>query len=90
MHYTAMAAMRFAGMCAYSFGLVIVSVIIPILLSLMALQLAFLYPDQATAPKLRKAASVLLLGAANPAMHYTGMAATTFLLSNRVQISRTR
>ncbi len=83
MHYTAMAAMRFAGMCTYSSGLVIVSVIIPILLSLMALQLTFLFPDKATAPKLRKAASVLLLGAANPAMHYTGMAATTFLRSNR-------
>jgi len=82
MHYTAMAAMRFAGMCTYSSGLVIVSVIIPILLSLMALQLTFLFPDQATASKLRKAVSVLLLGAANPAMHYTGMAATTFLRSN--------
>jgi len=82
MHYTAMASMRFAGMCTYSSGLVIVSVIIPSLLSLMALQLTFLFPDQATAWRLRKAVSVLLLGAANPAMHYIGMAATTFLRSN--------
>ena len=82
MHYTGMAAMRFNGMCAYSFELVIVSVILAILLSLMALQLTFLFPNPATAPKLRKVAGVLLLGAANPVMHYTGMAATTFSRSN--------
>src|SRR6202011_1688236 len=51
------------------------------LCSLASLQLFFLFRDEASAPKLRKAASVLLLGAANPAMHYTGMAATTFLRS---------
>ncbi len=76
-----MAAMRFEGMCRYSPALVTASVILAILFSLMALQLRFLFPDEASAPKLRKAASVLLLGAANPVMHYTGMAATTFLRS---------
>jgi two-component system, sensor histidine kinase and response regulator len=81
MHYTAMAAMRFEGMCRYSPALVTASVILPMLFSLAALQLRFLFPDEATAPKLRRAASVLLLGAANPVMHYTGMAATTFLRS---------
>jgi two-component system, sensor histidine kinase and response regulator len=81
LHYTAMAAMRFEGMCRYSPALVTASVILAILFSLMALQLRFLFPDEASAPKLRKAASVLLLGAANPVMHYTGMAATTFLRS---------
>jgi two-component system sensor histidine kinase/response regulator len=94
MHYTAMAAMRFEGMCRYSPALVTVSVILATLFSLMALQLRFLFPNEAAAPKLRKAASVLLLGAANPVMHYTGMAATTFLrsaeapdLSHTVRIS---
>jgi two-component system sensor histidine kinase/response regulator len=81
LHYTAMTAMRFEGMCRYSPALVTVSVILPMLFTLMALQLRFLFPDQATAPKLRKTASVLLLGGANPIMHYTGMAATTFLRS---------
>jgi signal transduction histidine kinase len=81
LHYTAMAAMRFEGMCGYSPALVTASVILPMLFSLAALQLRFLFPDEATAPKLRRAASVLLLGGANPVMHYTGMAATTFLRS---------
>jgi len=84
LHYTAMAAMRFEGMCRYSPALVTVSVLLAMLFSLMALQLRFLFPDEATAPKLRKAASVLLLGAANPVLHYTGMAGTTFLRSSEV------
>jgi two-component system, sensor histidine kinase and response regulator len=84
LHYTAMAAMRFEGMCRYSPALVTVSVLLAMLFSLMALQLRFLFPDEATAPKLRKAASVLLLGAANPILHYTGMAGTTFLRSSEV------
>jgi two-component system sensor histidine kinase/response regulator len=81
LHYTGMAAMRFEGMCRYSPVLVAVSVIVAMLFSLAALQLTFLFRDEATAPRLRRAASVLLLGAANPAMHYTGMAATSFLRS---------
>ena len=84
LHYTAMAAMRFEGMCRYSPALVTVSVLLAMLFSLMALQLRFLFPDEATAPKLRKAASVLLLGAANPVLHYAGMAGTTFLRSSEV------
>jgi two-component system sensor histidine kinase/response regulator len=83
LHYTAMASMRFEGMCRYSPALVTVSVILAMLFLLMALQLRFLFPDEATAPKLRKAASVLLLGTANPVMHYTGMAASTFLRSSK-------
>ncbi len=83
LHYTAMAAMRFEGMCRYSPPLVTVSVLLGMLFSLMALQLRFLFPDEATAPKLRKAGSVLLLGAANPVLHYVGMAATTFLRSSQ-------
>jgi signal transduction histidine kinase/ActR/RegA family two-component response regulator len=82
MHYTGMASMRFEGMCRYSPSLVAVSVILAILLLLI--KLSFLFRDEATPPWLRKAASVLLLGAANPVMHYTGMAATTFLQSSEL------
>ncbi len=82
MHYTGMAAMRFEGMCRYSLPLVAVSVILPILLLLI--KLSFLFRDEATPPWLRKAGSILLLGAANPVMHYTGMAATTFLQSSEL------
>jgi len=69
--------------------LVTVSVILAMLFLLMALQLRFLFPDEATAPKLRKAASVLLLGTANPVMHYTGMAASTSLRSSKARTSPT-
>ena len=82
MHYTGMAAMRFEGMCRYSLPLVALSVILAILLSLI--KLSFLFRDEATPPWLRKAGSILLLGAANPVMHYTGMAATTFLQSSEL------
>ncbi len=48
------------------------------------IKLSFLFRDEATPPWLRKAGSILLLGAANPVMHYTGMAATTFLQSSEL------
>jgi NO-binding membrane sensor protein with MHYT domain len=70
MYYTGMAAMRFEGMCRYSPSLVAVSVIVAILCLLI--KLAFPFRDEATPPWLRKAGSVLLLGMANPLMHYTG------------------
>jgi signal transduction histidine kinase/ActR/RegA family two-component response regulator len=82
MHYTGMAAMRFEGRCRYSPSLVALSVILAILFLLM--KLTILFRDEATPPRLRKAAAVLLLGAANPVMHYTGMAATTFLQSTEL------
>src|SRR6266851_3167780 len=82
MHYTGMAAMRFEGRCRYSPSLVALSVILAILFLLM--KLTILFRDEATPPWLRKAGSILLLGAANPVMHYTGMAATTFLQSSEL------
>ena len=84
MHYTAMAAMRFQGACRYSPILLSVSVLLPMLCAFMALEVWLLFPDEATAPRLRKTAGVLMLGAANPVMHYTGMTATTFLGSSQL------
>jgi PAS domain S-box-containing protein len=78
LHYTAMEAMRLPAMCRYSPTLVTLSVVGAIAFSLMALWPTFLSRGQATSERWRKAASVLFLGAANPVMHYTGMAAASF------------
>ncbi len=79
MHYIGMAAMRLPAMCRYSAGLVALSVIAAIAISMVALWLTFHLRDEATATPWRKLASAVLLGAGIPIMHYTGMAAVTFL-----------
>jgi PAS domain S-box-containing protein len=79
MHYIGMEAMRLPAMCSYSPGLVILSVILAVVISMVALWLTFHLRDQATATDLRKVLSAVLMGSAIPVMHYTGMAAVTFL-----------
>ena len=78
-HYIGMEAMRLPAMCSYSPGLVILSVIMAVVISIVALWLTFQLRDQATATDWRKLFSALLMGSAIPVMHYTGMAAVTFL-----------
>lgn len=81
LHYTAMTSMRFQGMCRYSPAMVTLSVLYAALLSFIPLRLLCLFRTKATGKWFWKASSVLLMGLANPAMHYTGMAATTFTRS---------
>jgi len=80
MHYTGMAAMRLPAAARWHPVLVILSVLIAIGVSTVALWLAFHYghgPRGAwTWPKL---SSAVLMGLAIPSMHYTGMAAATFV-----------
>ncbi len=78
MHYTGMEAMRLPAMCHYSPGLVILSVVLAIVISLVALWLTFHLREERSATGWRKLASAILMGAAIPVMHYTGMAAVTF------------
>jgi two-component system sensor histidine kinase/response regulator len=78
MHYTGMAAMRLAAMCHYDRGLVALSVVLAIVISLVALILTFLLRDEVRARSWRKVGSALLMGLAIPVMHYTGMAAASF------------
>ena len=78
MHYIGMEAMRLPAMCHYSVGLVVLSVVLAILISLIALQLTFQAREEAGTRGLRKGASAIVMGAAIPIMHYTGMAAITF------------
>jgi PAS domain S-box-containing protein len=79
MHYIGMEAMRLPAMCSYSPGLVILSVILAVVIAMVALWLAFHLRDQVTAIDWRKLSSAVLMGSAIPVMHYTGMAAVTFL-----------
>ena len=83
MHYTGMEAMRLAAMCHYDVRLVTLSVILAIVISFVALWLSFLSREQ-KAGDLRKIASAVVMGAAIPVMHYTGMAACSFMPTSEV------
>jgi len=80
MHYTGMAAMRLPATPRWAPALVTLSVLIAIAVSAVALWLAFHYGHGArgawTWPKV---GSAVLMGLAIPSMHYTGMAAATFV-----------
>ncbi len=94
MHYIGMAAMRLPAMHHYDLPLVVLSVVIAIVMSLVALWLSFHLREQAKTSWPQKCASALVMGAGVAAMHYTGMAAATFApsmmppdLSHAVHIS---
>jgi len=78
MHYLGMAAMRLAGMCDFNDATVAVSVVLAIVISLVALWLVFHAREESAGNTWRKLASAVVMGAAIPVMHYTGMAAATF------------
>jgi two-component system sensor histidine kinase/response regulator len=84
MHYTGMAAMRLGAMCQYSVGLVALSVVLAIVISLVALSLAFHFRNDVKGKWLPKIASATLMGAAIPVMHYTGMAAAGFVFTSEM------
>jgi NO-binding membrane sensor protein with MHYT domain/nitrogen-specific signal transduction histidine kinase len=77
MHYIGMAAMRMPAMCSYSAGVVALSVVLAIVISLVALWLTFRFRGDRTSLSWRKSASAVVMGLAIPVMHYTGMAAVT-------------
>jgi two-component system sensor histidine kinase/response regulator len=81
MHYTGMAAMRLPAMCRYSPALVTSSVILAIVISLVALFLTFYFRGETIAWSWRKILSAMVMGAAIPVMHYTGLAAASFTSS---------
>jgi PAS domain S-box-containing protein len=78
MHYIGMEAMRLPAMCHYSPGLVSLSVVVAVAIALVALWLTFHLRMENKSAGWRKTMSALLMGAAIPVMHYTGMAAVTF------------
>lgn len=78
MHYIGMAAMRVNAMCLYSIPLVVLSVAIAIVIAFVALWLFFQFREPSRPGNIQRLGSVLLMGAAVPTMHYTGMAAARF------------
>ena len=84
MHYTGMAAMRLPAKCSYDLRLLILSVVLAIVISLVALWLTFRFREDAKAFAWWKTASAIVMGAAIPVMHYTGMAAARFTPSTVV------
>jgi PAS domain S-box-containing protein len=94
MHYIGMAAMRLPAICRFNSFLVILSVAFAILISLAALWITFHFRDEKTGIGWEKLAGAVVMGAAIPVMHYTGMAAASFTpfsmptdLSHAVSIS---
>lgn len=78
MHYIGMAAMRMAASCAYNRELVALSILFAIIVSLAALWITFRFRDEVRRSPWLKAGSAVIMGAAIPIMHYTGMAAARF------------
>src|SRR6202030_98354 len=94
MHYIGMAAMRLPAICQFNSFLVVLSVVFAALISLAALWITFHFRDEKTGMRREKLAGAVVMGAAIPVMHYTGMAAASFTpsgmavdLSHAVSIS---
>jgi NO-binding membrane sensor protein with MHYT domain/signal transduction histidine kinase len=81
MHYIGMAAMRLPAICHFNSFLVVLSVVFAVLISLAALWITFHFRDEKTGIGWKKLAGAVVMGAAIPVMHYTGMAAASFTSS---------
>ena len=82
MHYIGMAAMRLPATCQFNSFLVVLSVVFAITISLAALWITFRLREEKTGNGPQKLAGAIVMGAAIPVMHYTGMAAARFSLSS--------
>jgi PAS domain S-box-containing protein len=78
MHYVGMEAMRLSAMCQWSAALVALSVVLAVVISFVALLLTFYFRADLSPWNWPKVLSAVVMGAAIPIMHYTGMAAATF------------
>jgi PAS domain S-box-containing protein len=94
MHYIGMAAMRLPAICQFNSFLVVLSVVFAVVISLAALWITFHFRDEKTGIGWEKLAGAVVMGAAIPVMHYSGMAAASFTpsgmptdLSHAVSIS---
>jgi len=82
MHYIGMAAMRLPAICQFNSYVVVLSVVFAVLISLAALWITFHFRDEKTGIGWEKLAGAVVMGAAIPVMHYTGMAAASFVPSS--------
>jgi len=81
MHYIGMDAMRLPAICRYDSSPVVLSVVFAVLISFAALWITFHFRDERTGIGWEKLAGAVVMGAAIPVMHYTGMAAASFTSS---------
>jgi diguanylate cyclase (GGDEF)-like protein/PAS domain S-box-containing protein len=81
MHYIGMAAMRLPAMMEYRWNLVLLSIVLAVVISLVALQLSFRIRQEKKISR-GKIVSAVVMGSAIPLMHYTGMWAVRFHLSD--------
>jgi PAS domain S-box-containing protein len=82
MHYIGMAAMRLPAICQFNSFLVVLSVVFAVSISLAALWITFHLRDEKAGIGREKLAGAVVMGAAIPVMHYTGMAAASFMPSD--------
>jgi two-component system, sensor histidine kinase and response regulator len=87
MHYIGMAAMRLPAINRYSSLLVTCSILLAILFSLLALLLAFDLREETKWTVPRRLGSATVMGVAVSAMHYTGMAAASFIPATSPELS---
>src|SRR5579864_4770702 len=87
LHYLCMAAMRLPAITRYSPLLVACSILLAILFSLVALRLAFGLREETRWTVPRRLGSATVMGAAVSAMHYTGMAAASFIPASPPDLS---
>ncbi len=87
MHYMGMAAMRLPATTQFSPLLVTFSVLFAILFSLVALLMAFDLREETKWTVPRRLGSATVMGFAVSAMHYTGMAAASFIPASHPDLS---
>ncbi|MGQ0649234.1 MAG: response regulator [Gemmatimonadaceae bacterium] len=78
MHYIGMAAMRLHAHTRWHVGIILLSVVIAVVVSLVALWLAFRFRGEKRDLAPLKIASAVVMGVAIVGLHYTGMAAASF------------
>ncbi len=78
MHYVGMYAMRLEGMCVWNMPIVALSVAIAVVVSFVALWIAFYLRSEMREFSPLKLAAAAVMGFAVCVMHYTGMAAASF------------
>jgi PAS domain S-box-containing protein len=89
MHYIGMAAMKLPAVTRYSTFLVACSILLAILFSLFALLMAFGLREETRWSVPRRLGSATVMGVAVSAMHYTGMAAASFIPASPPDLSHT-
>jgi PAS domain-containing protein len=85
MHYIGMMAMRLPAMCRYSEKLVILSIFLAVLISFAALYLTFYLRKEKAQEGWKKPLAAVAMGGAIPVMHYTGMAAVSYVAQPRME-----